>query len=114
MQIINDFSYNSFRCVIIRCPRLGRFYKKKYSYIVYTMLGSNFWEKELHSFGYRIKNYKQALKMFYNVCAHIKTIDNLSDIVSLWNSCTRLNEKHYLNKNYAPFWYDALKTVGIL
>lgn len=64
MQIVNDFKFGQFRCVIIRCPYLGKYYNKKHSYIVYTMLGPNFWEKELYSFGYRIKTYKHALTMF--------------------------------------------------
>ena len=114
MKIINDFSCNSFRCVIIRCPRLGRYYNKKHSYIVYVMLGPNFWERELGSFGYRIKTYKQALKMFHNVCAHIKTTSDLSDISCLRKSCTPLNEKYYLNKDFVPTWYDLLKSVSIL
>lgn len=114
MQIVNDFKFGQFRCVIIRCPRLDKYYDKKHSYIVYTMFGSNFWEKELHSFGYRIKTYKHALKMFHNVCAHIKTTTDSSDICALWNSCTNMNEKYYLNKDYVPGWHDALKAVGLL
>lgn len=42
MQIVNDFKFGQFRCVIIRCPYLGKYYNKKHSYIVYTMLGPNF------------------------------------------------------------------------
>lgn len=114
MEILNDFKFNSFRCVIIRCPRLGRYYNKKHSYIVYTMLGANFWERELHSFGYRFGTYKHALKMFHNVCAHIKTTTNASDVCSLWNSCTPLPSKYLLNKDYTPSWYDALIDVGLL
>lgn len=93
---------------------------KKFGYIIYVMWGSNWREKELRSFGYRIYDYKVALNKFNHVCACIRTCDKTEDDVhQLWLASGLLDNKtiglkHYGNKDYFPTFFDFARENGFV
>lgn len=119
MQILKDFQLGIFRVVLIKLSLyrygLKKRRGKKHGYIVYTMMGKNHFDEYLHSFGYRIKKFKVAHRLFNEISAHIKTADQTSkNVVPLWKSLSPIKDKECLNKDYLPGWGDILSATNLI